>query len=312
MSKMHDRVRLLTLAACVIVGATAATAGELRREVVASAHYGRDINTVVFVPDGYDKSGLKYPVLYLLHGANADENAWATNGKIQEKANRLIASGRIPPAIIVMPGCPSSWWVDGSKDKAESAFWNDVVPAIAERYRTIEGRRGSVVSGLSMGGFGAVRYALKYPDRFAAVAALSPAIYAEGVPANSNARINHPFLDQDNKFSQKLWDEQNYPSLLPGYQKQPIRVPFYLVSGDGDAFGIAFETALLFKRLFNIQPNQTEFRVVDGDHSWKVWEAVIDDAMAFMFQYTDKPQPVHPRTANSHGVMEKPKDKNGG
>ena len=270
----------------------AALAGETRTETFSSKALGHNMPYVVYLPDGYKSGQLHYPVLYLLHGAGGNERAWAESGHIKEKTDRLIASGTIPPAIIVMPGCPACWWVDGAKEQAETAFWSDLVPLIDMRYRTIETRGGRLVAGLSAGGYGAVRFALRYPGRVAAAAALSPAVYTESVPQFSAARAQPPFLGPDGRFSRVAWDRQNYPGLLEGYFAQPHRVPLYLVSGDSDKFGIAFETALLFKRLFQRQPDQVELCVVGGDHSWKVWETTIDAAMQYIFQFADKPRPA--------------------
>ncbi len=290
---------LCALAAYVaIVAGYSASAGQIRAETVVSKSLGREMPYLIYIPDGYDGARNNYPVLYLLHGAGGNERAWADLGHIKEKADKLIASGAIPPALIVMPGCPACWWVDGAKDKAETAFWADLIPAIDARYRTLNTRGGRLIAGLSAGGYGAVRFALRYPDRIAAVAALSPAIYTEGVPAISAARTQPPFLGPDGKFSQGAWDAQNYPRVINSYFGQPYRVPFYLVTADGDRLGIAFETALLFKRIFEKQPEQVELRVIDGDHSWKVWENAIDDAMRYIFQFAESPHPVA-RTAKA-------------
>jgi enterochelin esterase-like enzyme len=278
-----------------------AIAGEIRIASFASKTLGHDMPYEVYLPDGYQGGRLHYPVLYLLHGAGGDERIWAERGHIKEKADRLIATGAIPPTIIVMPGCPACWWVDGAKERAETAFWSDFVPMIDMRYRTIETRGGRLIAGLSAGGYGAVKFALRYPDRIAAAAALSPAVYAEGVPLISAARTQPPFLGANGQFSQEAWDSQNYPVCLERYFAQPFRVPLYLVSGDGDKFGVAFETALLFKRMYQRQPDEVELRVVGGDHSWKVWEATIDDAMRYVFQFADKPRAA-PRTATATGL----------
>ena len=245
---------------------------------------------VVYVPDGYRSSGLQYPVLYLLHGAGGDEKSWVEYGRVQEQADKLIASGSIPQTLIVMPGCRECWWVDGARDKAETAFWNELVPTVAGRYRTIESREGRLVAGLSAGGYGAVRFALKYPDRIAAVAALSPAIYAKSPPEQSAARNQPPFAGADGRFDDNKWTALNYPSLVEAYFKQRFRVPFYLVSGDSDKYGIAFETALLFKTLFDQQPELTELRIVDGEHNWLVWANAIDGAMKYLYRFSAPPR----------------------
>ncbi len=305
-AKAHEMVVLMARIGWTFIAFFAwqtalAYAGEIRTEALPSTALGRDMPYKVYLPDGYQGGRQHYPVLYLLHGAGGDERTWSELGHIREKADRLIASGEIPPSIIVMPGCPACWWVDGAKDKAETAFWSDLVPIIDMRYRTIETRGGRLLAGLSAGGYGAVRFALRYPDRIAAAAALSPAVYTESVPLQSAARIQPPFLAQNGQFDQAAWDAHNYPTLLDRYFAQSFRVPLYLVSGDNDKFGVAFETALLFKRMYERQPNQVELRVVDGDHSWKVWEATIDNAMRYVFQFADKPKAA-PRTAAAKGL----------
>ncbi len=168
---------LCALAAYLAIAAGySASAGQIRAETVFSNSLGRELPYLIYFPDGYDGGRDSYPVLYLLHGAGGNERAWADQGHIKEKADKLIASGAIPPTLIVMPGCSACWWVDGAKDKAETAFWSDLIPAIDARYRTLNTRGGRLVAGLSAGGYGAVRFALRYPDRIAAAAALSPAI----------------------------------------------------------------------------------------------------------------------------------------
>lgn len=262
----------------------AAQASELQRSSTPSPNLKRDFPYLVYLPDGYDSGKQRYPVLYLLHGAGGDETDWDRQAHIKLTADALIAKGAIPPSIIVMPGCPTCWWVDGRQDKAETAFWNDLVPAIDQTYRTIARRDGRFIAGVSAGGFGAVRYGLRYPDRVGAVAALSPAVYSETPPADSAARRQPPFTMPDGRFSDTAWTAKNYPALLPAYFDGTQRVPMYLVSGDDDRLGIAFEAALLHKRLAARSPNQVELRIVDGEHTWKVWSSVLPEAMAYVFR----------------------------
>jgi enterochelin esterase-like enzyme len=279
---------LIVLATFAVFGPVSAS--EVHRETLASAALARDMPFNVYIPDGYQSGVERYPVLYLLHGAGGDENAWVERGNIQERADKLIASHAIPPTLIVMPGCRACWWIDGAKDKAETAFWSELVPTVAKRFRTIESRSGMLIAGLSAGGYGAIRFAMKYPDRIAAAAAFSPAVYAVTPPTASSARRQPPFLGADGQFNQAMWNALNYPRLIDAYFGQKFRVPFYLVSADGDRFGIAFETALLFKRLFDNQPDIVELRIVDGDHSWKVWANALDDAMKYLYRSAARPQ----------------------
>jgi enterochelin esterase-like enzyme len=273
----------------VLIMSHSVSASEIRHEAAASPSLGRDLPFLTYVPSGYEDGTARLPVLYLLHGAGDDENVWVDRASIQAKADRLIAAHVIPPMLIVMPGCPQSWWIDGARDRVETAFWNDLVPFVDRRYRTVRSRNGRFVAGLSSGGFGAIRYALKYPDRIGAAAALSPAIYAETPHPLSAARTQPPFRTAEGRFDQPSWTAHNYPALLPAYFAQPFRVPVYLVTGDGDRFGIAFETALLFKRLFEQQPDSVELRVVDGGHAWGVWVNALDGALRFMGRLLARP-----------------------
>jgi len=286
------RVVLRFVAFCIaliVLAGAGAQAGTLVREAVPSAALKRDMAYVVYLPDGYEPSGgPSYPVLYLLHGAGCDETVWAERGAIVERADRLIHEGSMPPTIVVMPSCPGCWWVDGGKDKAETAFWTDFVPAIEARYRTLGNAHGRLIAGVSAGGFGAVRFALKYPDRVAAVAALSPAVYAVTPPARSLARRDPAFLRPDGQFNQALWSAENYPRLGPRYFEQPVRVPFYLMSGNSDELGIAFETIQLYKMLAEGQPDLVQLNLVEGRHDWTLWSANLDAAMIFLGRHVPR------------------------
>ncbi len=277
---------LLSLAAAN----TTAAGGTVEYKSILSPTLGRPFPAIVYLPDDYQSGKRSYPVLYLLHGAGGDERAWLTHAFMQAKADKFMGLGMYPPAIIVMPGCVACWWVDGAKDKAETAFWMDFVPAIDAQYRTIKSRKGRIIAGVSAGGYGAIRFGLRYPDKVAAVAALSPAVYTDLVPKDSSARVQPPFLDAKGNFDEAEWTSLNYPIYLEKYFAQAYRVQFYLISGDVDKFGIAYETALLFKRLFERQPEAVKLRVVGGDHEWSVWEAAVGEALQFIFQYADRPQ----------------------
>ena len=294
--------RVLVCVLILLTGVTSARCGDLKRSTLMSATLHRPMPYTVYLPDGYDGGAQRYPVLYLLHGAGGDETSWAEKGDIKAKTDALITRGAIPATIIVMPGCPASWWVDGAKDKAETAFWTELVPTVAERYRTIETKAGRLIAGFSAGGYGAVRFAMRYPDRVAAVAALSPAVYADAPPAISAARTQPPFLGADGHFNQSAWDALNYPRLVDSYLSQPQRVPFYLASGDHDHFGIASETAALFGRLSSKQPNLVEIHVSDGDHNWNFWAPAVDGALRYIYKFAAKPQPAL-RTAQVQGPI---------
>ena len=276
--------RLLLVALALAFSLPAAASIVITREF-DSAALQRKWSYAVYLPDGYETSSLKYPVLYLLHGHGQDLYSWVNFGHIQPTADGLIAHGEIPPAIIVMPDAGMTWFVD-RKEKMETAVIQDLVGDVQRTFRVIDDRKGRVVAGLSMGGYGALRFVLKYPEMFAAAGLLSPAIYDTQPPQASGARRAGVFGAQE--FDAQVWKELNYPALWDAFLAKKIAVPMYINSGDDDDFFIEAEATRLYSLLRkNGQP--AELRIVDGAHRWPVWESTIGDAMRYVFRYTARP-----------------------
>src|SRR5262245_10627835 len=104
--KVHAR-RLQVKAAGVALVALAlsahARAGIVVTREFKSTNLARAWRYAVYLPNGYESSSLRYPVLYLLHGNGGNLYSWVNLGRIQQTADALIAAGDIPPALIVMP-----------------------------------------------------------------------------------------------------------------------------------------------------------------------------------------------------------------
>jgi enterochelin esterase-like enzyme len=262
-----------------------ASAGVVVTREFDSPALQRKWSYAVYLPDGYDTSTLRYPVLYLLHGHGQDLYDWANSGHIQQTADALIAHGDMPPAIIVMPDAGTSWYVD-RKEKMETAVIQDLVGDAEHTFRAIRARDGRLVAGLSMGGYGALRFVLKYPEMFAAAALLSPAIYDPEPPQGSGARKAGVFGTPE--FDPQVWKELNYPALWDAFLAKKIAVPIYIDSGDDDTFFIEAEATRLYSLLRkNGQP--AELRIVDGGHDWQVWESTIGDALRYVFRFAARP-----------------------
>jgi S-formylglutathione hydrolase FrmB len=288
MRRYSLRQRLMAvLALLALAAASTAAAGTIVVREFQSAALGRAWSCNVYLPTGYEASELRYPVLYLLHGNGGDHNDWPKRGRIQATADALIAAGEIPPAIIVMPAAGTSWFVD-RKEKMETAVIRDLIPEVERSFRALGVREGRLIGGLSMGGYGALRFSLKYPEMFAAAALLSPAVYTPEPPEGSSARRAAAFGAP--AFDAALWQSLNYPALWQAYLAKQMPVPMYINSGDDDEFFIesaATELYTLLRR--NRQP--AELRIVDGAHAWPLWESTIGDALRYVFRYAAQPQP---------------------
>lgn len=269
------------IAIATLLASTLANAGALAKDEFNSPVLGRKVPMNVYLPDGYQKGG-QYPVIYLLHGAGGNETEWASNGNIVQVLDGMIRRGEIRPTVAVMPTTGGgTWWVNGAADKAETAFMQELVPYVQRKYKVATDRSSRSIGGQSMGGYGALHMALKFPDKFCGAAILSPAIYDPVPPPTSASRNTAQFM-RDGKFDDALWKSLNYPPLLNAYRQGSARVPMWIASGDHDHLGIVVESANLYWNLYKFQPGQVEFRVIDGDHEWPVFNAVFPDAMRYV------------------------------
>lgn len=128
----------------------------------------------VYLPPCYSGSGLRYPTLYLLHGATKTEGHWEDLGLIAV-ADDLISRGEIPPLIIVMPR--EDTWVVLSENYFGDQLVQDVIPWIDDEYRTLADRQYRAIGGISRGGNWAIRLGLLHWETFWTLGAHSSALF---------------------------------------------------------------------------------------------------------------------------------------
>jgi S-formylglutathione hydrolase FrmB len=164
----------------------------------------------VLLPNGYrDNPGLRYPVLYLLHGgAGGSSRQWTAEGGAAE----AITAGR--PVITVMPDGGKVGWYTNWLNPANSGpqRWADfhlgqLIPWVDLNLRTIADKRGRAIAGLSMGGFGAINYAATRPDLFAHAAAFSGALDLDnaGIRAVVTEQAAQIAMPPDGPFGPPVW-----------------------------------------------------------------------------------------------------------
>lgn len=261
----------------------------------------------VYLPEGYDKKRAEgYPVMYLLHGSYGDENGW---DDFWPKLDQMIEEGIIDPVIAVVPSSGNSYWVDSKKfGHYESAIIEDLIPKIDQKFNTIDDRSGRFLSGYSMGGYGALRYAMVYPELFSGTILLSPAIQNGQPPLTSGAVERGSFGDP---YDPELWTANNYPTAIESYVNQPYRVPVYIVAGDDDwnhlsekedlpkdayKYNMEVQAVQLYqelhrKNLFNIDfdkwkevpSNPAELRIINGGHGLDVWLQGFEEGLKYVF-----------------------------
>jgi endo-1,4-beta-xylanase len=151
----------------------------------------RNVWIKVYTPPGYDGGEQRYPVVYNLHGAGGGtpQRQWVRAGQTIKSA---IENGKVRPLIYVfVNGLGDSFFLDyhDGSVKAESMIIRELIPFIDQRYRTISSREGRAIDGFSMGGAGALRLAVKYPELFSAVVSYGAALIRSDRLKEGDARF---------------------------------------------------------------------------------------------------------------------------
>lgn len=159
-------------------GCAAARVGGLSYADLPTSNLSSAARCLVLEPPSYARSpARRYPVLIFLHDGYGNARTLERRGVAAELRARM-ADGRLPEFFVVAPGAAGSWFSDSydGKRRWEEFLTGDFLRALETRYRIVPGEGGRAITGISMGGFGAVKIALKHPDLFASVSALSGAL----------------------------------------------------------------------------------------------------------------------------------------
>jgi enterochelin esterase-like enzyme len=281
---------VLLLAAAVPAAGQAVNQGQVIEGLrMKSAVLGRDVNYAAYLPPDYQVSKRRYPVVYLLHGYTDDESGWIQFGEIGPIADRALAERKIPPMIIVMPDGGVTWYINDVEGKVryEDMFVSEFIPFVDANYRTRADRQYRGVSGLSMGGWGTLSYALRHPDFFASCAAFSAAVWTDDEIVDRKQEdydrifgsLFGPGLAGKARLTPHLrkYNPLDLAKTLP--QESLKKVDYYIDCGDDDLL-IKGNCALHI--LLKDRKVPHEFRVRDGGHTWEYWRTGIVDGLAFI------------------------------
>lgn len=263
----------------------------------------------VYLPPGYDNGGLRYPVIYLLHGGFGYQHDWVAQGRVQEIMDAHYADDPRNAAIVVMPDGTynASWWdVPSGYPLNETYVIDHVIPYVDSRFRTISDRAGRAIAGLSQGGAGTARLASLHPDLFVAAAPMSAAFSVNhfgtspvggGGPSPTDVRAvaNDPFEIMDNLDPVAL-------SLIYGRTCGDASAP-----GACATYGVAwaFEHACCSNepyvaKLGVVREEPFDFHAVVGGHDWSYWRAWLRGTSGtFVLRHLRNPQRADTRRAVS-------------
>lgn len=258
---------------------------------VKSVILNKSVNYSVYLPPDYETSERSYPVVYLLHGYTDNNTGWIQFGEVNRYADKAIADGIIPPMIIIMPNADSTWYINSFDGKAnyEDFFIRELIPTVEKTFRVKAEKRFRGVAGLSMGGFGTLNYLLKYPDLFAAGAALSAAVFtdddlatmADGWYENALGKVYGHNLKGNERLND-TWNKNSTLKIIAAKTTGELKkVHYWIDCGDDDL--LTKGNCLLHLALTD-KSVPHEFRVRDGAHTWTYWRTGIVDALQFIGQ----------------------------
>ena len=160
---------------------------ELYDQTMNSTVLGKEINYSIYLPKSYDNEKT-FPVLYLLNGADSNNNDWMRQGLVNPYASTYAAGGGKEMIIVCPNGCPdgqNAFYCDnysGNGINYMTYFFDEFIPFIESTYKVKAEKGSRAIAGLSMGGYGSLYYGFLHQEMFCYVYACSPATYVEGAP----------------------------------------------------------------------------------------------------------------------------------
>jgi len=263
-------VAIFTVCLFPVVGNAA---GRVECSAVRSKVLGRQVRYCALLPPSYDKEKTRrYPVLYYLHGLGDNERSLVNLGGWNLVEN-LQDSGRIGEFLIITPDGGRSFYVNSrdAKQPYEDFFMREFIPAMETKYRIRAARATRGISGVSMGGYGALHFAFKFPQMFVSVSAHMAALFERIPPGLANARgMGSRFDFMGEVFGRPLdrafWD-RNSPFTLAQQGKGISTLKIYFDCGRNDDYG--FDTgAQALHDLLKSRGVPHDFSLHPGRHDW--------------------------------------------
>ena len=233
------------------------------------------------LPPSYDANpGRRYPVLYFLHGLGGDQSFLTSSG-----ASNVIEDAweqkRLGEFVIITPDGENSFYINSRDGHVlyEDFFVREFVPQMERRFRLTGSRNGRAIGGVSMGGYGALRFAFKYPQMFASVAVHMPALL-EQLPHGSAESGLGVFLGPafGSPLNERFWQENTPFVFARTSHLQGLKI--YFDCGDHDNYGFAAGTRQM-DRLLNERHVAHEAHIYPGGHDWQFVAQHLEASMEF-------------------------------
>ena len=283
----------------VVLLATIPAVAEPRLETrrVPSRHLPEAAPVVVQLPPSYAEApARRYPVLYFLHDGFGNERSLADRG-VAALLDAEMAAGRLPELLVVSPRGVGTWFTDARDGVTRyGAFLDDsLVPFVDGEFRTLPRRSARAAAGISMGGYGAVRWGLRAPELLAVAGGLSPAIQqlcrrsGETLPFFVRPAFRRVFGDPGTSGGLRSHDVASILLDDPGLA---ARAPeLVLRCGTQDEYLLSDVSSFVHK-LVRALGGRSELVLEPGGHDWSYWRSAFAPFAASLARRLDRAEEV--------------------
>lgn len=240
----------------------------------------------MYLPAGYNsKKPQNFPVLCLMHGVYGKYDNLLQYGHSKQTLDRLMSKTK-KRMVVVYPDGFNSFYVNQVHGmKMETAIMQDLLPFIHKKYHTATAAEKNCIGGISMGGYGAARLALKYPQKFHYACLISPAVW-QNLPATNPIRQNvTAFANQGQHWSDKRYREEFPTSYLT---KKDQKVNFFVETTATDTT-VPVKNVDIFVNKLKAKKLKVEYRRDNGDnHGWVYWNKALPNAYCWSLAELNK------------------------
>jgi S-formylglutathione hydrolase FrmB len=275
-------MRILALLLMTIVGsAQALAAGRVECGSIKSVNANASVSYCALLPPSYDqRPGKRFPVLYFLHGLGDNHQSLINNG-IWNLIEDLQEQKKIGEFVVITPNAGRSFYVNSRNGRVryEDFLLREFIPGIEKRFRIGTTRNTRGISGISMGGYGALRLAFKYPRLFAAVSAHSPALIQE-MPRGAESAGLGMFMGTSfgDPFDPAYWKNNTPFVFARNGNLKALKI--YFDCGDRDEYGFDAGTRALDK-LLTARGVAHEAHIYPGGHDPRYFVEHLPASMEF-------------------------------
>jgi S-formylglutathione hydrolase FrmB len=259
--------------------------GRIDCNALQSHILGEAVHYCVMLPPGYDTAAAghsprRYPVLYFLHGLGDNEQTLFKGGG-WDLIEDLRQKGQVSDFLVVAPEGRRSFYINSADGRVRYSdfFIREFIPYIESHYSIRRERSARAISGFSMGGYGALRFAFAHSELFSSVSAQSAALIAEPPRQAESGPLGTVF---GNPIDVRHWD-QNSPFVLAKRNRAQIRasgLSIYFNCGSKDEFGFDRAAEELHRQL-QAEGIQHEYHLYPGNHGAEYFLAHLGEVLKF-------------------------------